>query len=92
VAAACDRRLGYEIINIGRGEPVLLKDFVDSLEALSGKKANFIDAPMMDADVGYTYADISKARRLLDYSPKVSVDEGVRRFYEWYIANVGRFD
>jgi UDP-glucuronate 4-epimerase len=91
VVAASDRRLGYEIINLGRGEPVLLADFVRSLEALAGRKARLVSAPMMDADVAYTYADISKARRLLDYQPKVSVQDGVRQLYEWYVANVGSF-
>jgi UDP-glucuronate 4-epimerase len=91
VVAACDRRLGYEIINLGRGEPVSLKDFIQNIEQLSGKKANFIEQPMMDADISYTYADISKARRLLDYDPKVSVEEGVRRFYDWYCEAVGSF-
>src|SRR5690606_20640522 len=71
VVAACDRRLGYEIINLGRGEPVLLKDFIDHIEALAGKKANFNHQPMMDADISYTYADISKARQLLGYNPKI---------------------
>ncbi len=89
IVAACDKRLGYEIINLGRGEPVLLKDFIDNIEQLSGKKANFAEAPMMDADISYTYADISKARKLLDYEPQVSVEEGVRRFYEWYVGAVG---
>ncbi|HWA74806.1 MAG TPA: SDR family NAD(P)-dependent oxidoreductase [Polyangiaceae bacterium] len=91
VIAAADRRLGYEIINLGRGEPVLLADFVRSLEALAGRKARLTSAPMMDADVAYTYADISKARRLLGYEPKVSVEQGVRALYEWYVANVGQF-
>jgi UDP-glucuronate 4-epimerase len=91
VTAASERRLGYEIINLGRGEPVLLGDFVHSLEELAGKKARLVSAPMMDADVAYTYADISKAQRLLDYAPKVSVSVGVRRFYDWYVASVGSF-
>jgi UDP-glucuronate 4-epimerase len=84
VVAACDRRLGYEVINLGRGEPVLLADFVRGVQELAGKPAKLVDAPMMDADVSYTYADIEKARRLLDYSPKMSVEEGVKRFYAWY--------
>jgi UDP-glucuronate 4-epimerase len=84
VIAAADRRLGYEIINIGRGEPVLLKDFVGWIEQLAGAKAQLVDEPMMAADVKYTYADISKARRLLDYDPKVSVRDGVERFWGWY--------
>jgi UDP-glucuronate 4-epimerase len=84
VVAAADTRLGYEIINLGRGEPVLLADFVESIEKLAGRKARLTPAPMMDADIAFTRADIGKARKLLGYSPKVSVQEGVQRFYEWY--------
>ena len=88
VVAAADRRLGYEVINLGRGEPVLVSDFVDSLERLAGRKPKLVPNPMPDADVSYTYADISKARRLLGYDPKVSVAEGTQRFYEWYASLV----
>lgn len=91
VVAATDRRLGYEIINIGRGEPVLLADFVESIEALAGGKAPVTSEPMMRADVSYTYASIDKARRLLGYEPKVGVADGVRHFYEWYREAVSRF-
>jgi len=76
VLAAVDRPLGYEIINLGRGEPVLLADFVRLIEELTGRKAHLVPAPMPDADIPYTYADISKARWLLDYNPTVSVREG----------------
>jgi UDP-glucuronate 4-epimerase len=89
VVAATDRRLGYEVINIGRGEPVLLADFVKSMEALAGNRAPVSVEPMMKADVSYTYADISKARRLLGYDPQVSVADGVREFHAWYCRNVG---
>jgi UDP-glucuronate 4-epimerase len=88
IVAAADRRLGYEIINLGRGEPVLLADFVSSLEALAGCKPNLEPQAMSDADVKYTYADITKARKLLGYEPSVSVQEGVRRFFEWYSESV----
>ncbi len=84
IVAASDVRLGYEVINLGRGEPVLLKDFVGWIEELAGAKARLVDEPMMAADVKYTYADISKARRLLGYHPNVSVRDGVERFWEWY--------
>jgi UDP-glucuronate 4-epimerase len=76
--------LGYEIINLGRGEPVLLKEFLSLFEGLAGRKANVVDKPRLAADVPYTYADIGKARRLLDYRPQVSVADGVRAFWEWY--------
>jgi len=89
VLAALDRRLGYEVINIGRGEPVLVADYIRAIEQLTGKKAPFIVEPMMKADVEFTFANIDKAKSLLGYQPRVSVTEGVREFYEWYKANVG---
>jgi UDP-glucuronate 4-epimerase len=84
VVAAVDRPLGYEIINLGRGEPVLLADFVHLIEDLAGRKAHFVPAPMPDTDILETCADISKARRLLAYQPKTSVTAGVAAFWEWY--------
>ena len=89
VVAALDKRLGYEVINIGRGEPVLVADYIASIEQLAGKKAPFEVEPMMKADVDFTFANIDKARALLGYEPRVSVAEGVRQFYDWYKANVG---
>jgi UDP-glucuronate 4-epimerase len=89
ISAALDRRLGYEVINLGRGEPVYLKDFISTLEELAGKTANFKDSPMNAADVSYTFANIDKARTLLGYAPKTSVQEGARLFYEWYVATIG---
>jgi len=89
VVSAVDRRLGYEIINIGRGQPVLVVDFVRALEQLAGKRAPLNSEPMMKADVSYTYANIDKARRLLGYDPQVSVEAGVARFYDWFKGAVG---
>ncbi|HEX6385690.1 MAG TPA: SDR family NAD(P)-dependent oxidoreductase [Anaerolineae bacterium] len=84
IVAALDRPLGYEIINLGRGETTLLKDFVRMIEDLAGNKANVVHKPKPAADFIQNYADISKARRLLGYNPKVSVQEGVQRFWQWY--------
>lgn len=89
VIAAVDRPLGYEVINRGRGEPVRLGDFVSIMESLAGRKARLRPAPKLAADVLRTYADIGKARALLDYNPQISVEEGVTRFWEWYRDNVG---
>jgi UDP-glucuronate 4-epimerase len=89
IAAALERPLGYEVINLGRGEPVDVGEFVRELERLSGKKPNLVDTPMNSADVPGTIASIDKARDLLDYKPQVSVPEGARRYYEWFIDQVG---
>ena len=89
IVAALDKRLGYEVINIGRGEPVLVADYIKAIERLAGKKAPFTTEPMMKADVDFTFANIDKAKSLLGYAPRVSVEEGVRLSYEWYVRAVG---
>lgn len=84
ILAAADRPLGYEIVNLGRGQPTLLADFVRLIEDLAGKGSHLTDRPMPAADMEYTYASIDRARELLDYSPKTTVQQGVRQFWHWY--------
>lgn len=81
---ALDKPLGYEVINLGRGEPTKLKDFVEMIEEMAGKKANLVSQPKLKADVVKTWADIGKAQRLLDYNPSISVLDGVNEFWLWY--------
>lgn len=87
VVAAIDRPLGYEVINLGRGEPVRMADFVELVQELVGKPAHMTTPPAPPSEPPITYADISKARRLLGYDPQTPVAEGMRRFWEWYRAN-----
>jgi UDP-glucuronate 4-epimerase len=82
--------LGYEIINLGRGEEVLLKDFVAKVEELAGRKAKLQILPKLGADVLATRADISKAKKLLGYDPQVSVSQGIEEFWKWYQREVLR--
>ena len=81
---AVDRPMGYEILNLGRGEPVLLSDFVKGIEQLTGRSAQLVSTPMLEADIAYTFADLSKTRKLLQYDPQISVTEGVAQFWKWY--------
>lgn len=74
----------YEILNLGRGEPQELMTFIRTIEAATDKKADLNYQPMAAGDVLTTYADVSKARRLLGYDPKVSLQEGIESFVEWY--------
>jgi UDP-glucuronate 4-epimerase len=84
VVAAIDRPLGYEIINLGRGQPVLLREFVRLLEDVAGRKAKLNPEAKPAADVAYTCADIDKAQRLLAYEPRIPVGEGVKALWAWY--------
>jgi len=90
VVAAAERRLGYEVINLGRGEPVLVADFIKGFERLTGRNVPSVDAPRPEADVERTHANIDKARRLLGYDPRVSVAEGSERFLAWFERAVGK--
>jgi len=82
--AAIDRPLGYECINLGRGEPVRMADFVEMIEALVGRPARMSTPPAPASEPPITYADISKAQALLDYHPETSVQEGLSRQWDWY--------
>ncbi|KPK15292.1 MAG: epimerase [Myxococcales bacterium SG8_38] len=84
VLAATNKPLGYEIVNLGRGQPTLLADFVRLIERQAGRRAHLTSSPMPAADIGYTYASIDRARELLGYFPTVTVEQGVERFWRWY--------
>ena len=84
VVRSMDRPLGYQIYNLGNGNPVGLKHFISIVERATGKKANIRVLPDQPGDVPRTAADISKARRLLGYEPKVAFADGIQRLAEWY--------
>jgi len=84
--AALDRPMGFEIINLGCGNPVENLRFVQIIEELVGEKAQAIDKPAPASEPIVTFADTSKARRMLGYEPKVMAEEGLRRFVQWMRA------
>lgn len=86
VVAALERPLGYDIINLGYGAPMSMIDFVDYFEHLSGTTVERINVPAPPTDVPITFCNNEKARRLLDFAPKVPVREGLRRTWEWAIS------
>src|SRR3989441_6641715 len=83
---AIERVQGYEIINLGGSHTTLLSDLIALLEKNLDLKAIVEEEPGQPGDVIATYADVEKARRLLGYEPTVTVDEGIRRFVEWYAS------
>lgn len=75
----------YEIINLGNNRPVELMEFIHTLEELSGEIAIKEMVPPQPGDVVATYADISKAKAKLGFSPKTSLKEGLKPFVRWYL-------
>lgn len=76
--------LGYEIINLGSDRPVPLRDVIQFIEGQLGRRADIQRESRHAADVTATWADISKARRLLEWTPQISLEEGLRRTVTWY--------
>jgi UDP-glucuronate 4-epimerase len=74
----------YEIINLGESQTITLMEVVEQLENVLGKKAKLRFLPNQPGDMEITYADISRARRLIGYNPQKSFREGIRLFADWF--------
>lgn len=75
----------FAVINLGESQTVSLLELVRLLEGVLGRKARLRFLPEQAGDMAITYADISRARELLAYSPSTPVQEGIRRFAEWFV-------
>jgi len=84
IIAVIQRHRGFEIYNLGESQTTTLKELIQMIEEALGKKANIEWLESQPGDVSITYADISKAKRMLGYQPKVKMEEGIKRFVEWY--------
>ncbi len=87
VLAAVDRPNGYRIYNLGTTSTIALSHLVSKISALVGRDADIARLPMQDGDVPTTHADISLARRELDYEPSTPIDEGLSIFVDWFVAD-----
>ena len=74
----------YEIINLGNSSPTTLKEMINIIGEVVGVIPKIKELPMQPGDVDRTYADVSKAKRLLGYEPKTSFKDGIIKFVEWY--------
>jgi len=75
---------GFEIYNLGNSQTISLSALVSLLEKSLGKKAKIKKLPMQAGDLPRTWADISKAQKLLHYQPKTDIKEGIKKFIQWY--------
>ncbi|NJL04436.1 MAG: NAD-dependent epimerase/dehydratase family protein [Chloroflexaceae bacterium] len=81
------RPLGYEVINLGSDQPVVLMDALHEIERLLDNRAEIVYHPRHPADVLATWADISKAEQLLGWRPQTTFQEGVANLVAWYRVN-----
>lgn len=78
------KEFGFEIFNLGESQTVTLSYLIELLEKALGKKAVINRQALQPGDVPITFADISKARKMLGYNPQVKIEEGIPRFVEWF--------
>jgi UDP-glucuronate 4-epimerase len=74
----------YKIYNIGSSNPFKLMDFIEVIEKILGKKAKKEFCDMQPGDVYKTFADVSELENEFNYSPNTPLEEGIRKFVEWY--------
>jgi UDP-glucuronate 4-epimerase len=76
----------HAIFNIGNHQPVLVMDFINTLERVHGIKANIEFLPMQPGDVPATYADTAKLHDWIGFAPATSLEHGLTQFRDWYNA------
>ena len=83
---------GFNILNLGRSDSVNLMKVVELIQDIVGKPANIEFKPNHPLDVNRTSADISNAKRLIQWTPKVSIQSGLKKTYDWYVNNIDSID
>lgn len=82
------KRIGHEIINLGGGNnPISINRMIETFERLLGRKAIIDQKPFNKSDMMHTWANIDKAKRLLDWEPDINFESGMAKTVEWYLEN-----
>lgn len=84
VVKSIQRPFRYEIFNLGESRPVTLLELIDIISKCAGRPAKMEWLPPQPGDVEITYADITHARTLLDYKPSTPIEDGIKRYIEWF--------
>jgi UDP-glucuronate 4-epimerase len=87
ILACTKKEFGFEVFNLGESQTVKLSELIALIESALGKKAVIDRQPLQPGDVPITYADISKARRMLGYNPQVKAEKGIPLFVDWFRKN-----
>lgn len=90
ILACTEKTFGFEIFNLGESQTVTLSYLIELLEKALGKKAIIDLQPPQLGDVPITFADISKAKKMLGYNPQIKIEEGIPRFVEWFRSTHGK--
>lgn len=85
IMAVRSAEYSFEVLNLGRSDTVSLRDLISKIEQKLGRQAKIKQLAQQPGDVDQTFADITRAKRLCGFTPKVSIDDGLARFAQWYL-------
>ena len=85
IGAVFSNNINHYVYNIGNSNPIVLNKFIETCENVCNKKAQIEEHPMPLGDVPHTYANIEKAKQDFQYEPKTSLEEGLKKTYDWMI-------
>ncbi|PJE58031.1 MAG: epimerase [Candidatus Portnoybacteria bacterium CG10_big_fil_rev_8_21_14_0_10_36_7] len=83
IVKAINKNLNFEILNLGNNKPVALKDFILTMEKITGKRAKIEKLPAQMGDVVITHADITKTGRILGWKPVTKFEDGLQKYIAW---------
>lgn len=89
IVRAVKKPFKYEVINLGNSSPVRVSQLIAFVEKALGKKANIKHMPLPAGDVSVTFANVTKAKKLLGWQPKIPIEDGVGHLVDWYNAAYG---
>lgn len=75
----------FEIFNLGNSNPVTLGELIKAAEDVTGKKVNYKIMPARKGEMEITFANIEKAKKMINYNPTTSINESIKVFYDWYL-------
>jgi UDP-glucuronate 4-epimerase len=84
IISALDKNTGFDIVNLGNNDPVSLTRLVSAIETGLGKKAKVVERVLPAEEAIVTAADLTHAKEVLGYTSTISIEEGQKRFSEWY--------
>ena len=86
ITASLQKNYEYEVFNLGNSHTISLKELVEIIEENIGKKAVLNKMPMQLGDVPITYSNISKAKKMLGFSPETDIKDGIKKFADWFLS------
>lgn len=81
------KKVGFEVINLGGNHPYTINETISLIEKYLGKKAKMIYKPFPQCDIPATWADVSKAEKILGWKPEISLEQGIKQTIDWCLEN-----